>query len=397
MKLLIYSHYSAPSVGGVETSVRLLAEGIAKWGSNHPGEKIAVTLVTQTPAGGMDDSQLSYRVVRKPNLRDLIQEIRSTDVVHLAGPTLLPLVIVYLLRKPTAIEHHGYQVGCPNGMLLLEPQKTQCPGHFMAGRYGKCLDCNSHAMGWWTSLKTLLLIFPRRWLSKKIAANVTITEHVAVRLVLPRSRTIYYGIENVDPRSTQVKDDVTRPLRLAYLGRLVSEKGLPVLFRAVHQLQKDSVAFHLIVIGDGPERDKLEILANELGIGPSLTFAGQIQRRQVDETLRETDVVVMPSLCEETAGLAAIEQMMSGGAVIVSDIAGLSEVVGDTGLKFTPGSSEELLVCLKAVAQDRSKIRHLGFLARARALKEFSVERFITQHVALYREIQRDRRPDSKT
>jgi glycogen(starch) synthase len=389
MKLLIYVHSWAPSVGGVETSTRILAEGLAKWGSNHPAEKIAVTLATQTPAGSMNDSQLPYRVVRNPGFRDLIREIRKADVVHLAGPTLFPLIIGHLLGRPTIVEHHGYQVGCPNGMLLLEPQKTQCPGHFMAGRYGRCLECNSHTMGWWTSLKTLLLIFPRRWLCKKIVANVTITDHVSLRLALPRSRTIYYGIENVEPRPIHAQDAVEKPLRLAYLGRLVSEKGLPVLFRAVQLLQKDGLAYHLTVIGDGPERDRLEALASEMGINRCLTFTGEIQRRQVDQTLRKMDVVVMPSLCEETAGLAAIEQMMSGGAVIVSDIAGLSEVVGDTGLKFVPGNSEELFSSLKVVAKDRSKILQLGSIARARALKEFSVERFLTQHAELYREVRK--------
>jgi glycosyltransferase involved in cell wall biosynthesis len=170
---------------------------------------------------------------------------------------------------------------------------------------------------------------------------------------------------------------------------LVSEKGLPVLFRAVQLLQKDGLAYHLTVIGDGPERDRLEALASEMGINRCLTFTGEIQHRQVDQTLRNMDVVVMPSLCEETAGLAAIEQMMSGGAVIVSDIAGLSEVVGDTGLKFVPGNSEELFSSLKVVAKDRSKIKQLGSIARARALKEFSVERFITQHAELYREVRK--------
>jgi glycosyltransferase involved in cell wall biosynthesis len=171
------------------------------------------------------------------------------------------------------------------------------------------------------------------------------------------------------------------------LGRLVSEKGLPVLFRAVQLLKEDGLPFQLTVIGDGPQRGNLEALANEIGINDSVTLVGEMRRQEVDEALRSTDVVVMPSLCEETAGLAAIEQMMSGGAVIVSDIAGLSEVVGDAGLKFRPGSSEELHSCLKVVAQDRAKVKQLGSLARERALKQFSAGRYITQHAALYREL----------
>jgi glycogen(starch) synthase len=389
MKILLYVHSWAPSVGGVETSTRILAEGLAKWKVSKAADEIIVTLATQTPAGRMNDSQLPYAVVRKPGLRGLVREIQKADIVHLAGPTLFPLIIGYILRKPTIVEHHGYQVGCPNGMLLLEPIKTQCPGHFMAGRYGACLKCNSHTMGWWMSLKTLLLVFPRRWLCGKMAANVTITHHVSLRLMLPRSRTIYYGIENMEPRSKQIQKDAAKPLRLGYLGRLVPEKGLPVLFRAVRHLQKEGLPFHLTIIGDGPERDRLETLASDMAINHSLTFAGEMQRREVDQALRNMDVVVMPSLCEETAGLSAIEQMMSGGAVIVSDIAGLSEVVGDTGLKFEPGNAEELFACLKAIAKDRSKIEQLGSVARARALKEFSVKRYIMQHATLYRELQK--------
>ena len=389
LRLLIYSDYFLPNIGGVQTSVELLARGISQLIDNDPfsAVRIGVTLVTQTAANGMEDSALSYRIVRRPRFTELLRIVRQSDVVHLAGPCLLPLLLTRIFRKPTVVEHHGYQVSCPNGMLLFEPQKTQCPGHFMAGRYAQCLDCNSHTMGWWRSLKTLLLIFPRRWLCQKIAVNITITDHVSSRLDLPRSRTIYYGIENAEPRVMESREGAEKQLRLVYLGRLVSEKGLPVLFRAVQHLENDGSAFVLTVIGDGPERSRLEKLVNELGINHCVTFAGEMQRQEVDQVLRMTDVVVMPSLCEETAGLAAMEQMMSGGAVIVSDIAGLAEVVGDTGLKFPPGSFEELYSCLKVVAEDREKIKQLGSLARSRALKEFSAERFIMQHAALYQEL----------
>jgi glycosyltransferase involved in cell wall biosynthesis len=385
MKLLIYVHSWAPSVGGVETAAKTLADGLADWSRKHDEERIEVRLLTQTPSGSFNDSQLSYRVVRKPGLIRLVREVREADVIQLAGPAIVPLAIGYLLRKPTIVEHHGYQVSCPNGMLLLEPQKTQCPGHFMARRYGTCLDCNSHNMGWWKSLRTLALVFPRRWLCQRIALNVTVTDHVSFRVALPRSRTIYYGVKDVGQRSTERQKGAEKPLRLAYLGRLVSEKGLPVLFRAVQQLEQEGLKFQLTVMGDGPERNRLQALATEIRISDHVTFAGEMTRQQVDEALRDTDVVIMPSLCEETAGLAAIEQMMSGGAVIASDIAGLAEVVGTAGLKFAAGNTDELYSRLKMLAKDRKKIDELGSMARARALKEFSIQHFIEQHVSVYR------------
>ena len=283
MKLLLYVHTWAPSVGGVETITKTLADGLVEWSRNHNAKPFEVTLLTKTPAGSMDDSQLPYRVVRNPSFMELIREIQRADVIHLAGPTILPLVIGSLFCRPIIVEHHGYQASCPNGMLLLEPQKTQCPGYFMAKRFGKCLACNSHAMGWWRSLKTLLLTFPRRWLCHYAAVNVTITDHVALRLALPRSRTIYYGIENLDARPTDSRECPENALRLAYLGRLVAEKGLPVLFRAVQQLDKEGFAFWLTVIGDGPERGSLEALANELRINHRVTFAGEMRRQEVDQ------------------------------------------------------------------------------------------------------------------
>jgi glycosyltransferase involved in cell wall biosynthesis len=115
------------------------------------------------------------------------------------------------------------------------------------------------------------------------------------------------------------------------------------------------------------------------------------------EVLEGIQVVIMPSEWEETAGLAAIEHMMSGGAVIVADIGGLSEVVGPGGLKFSTGSVIELYACLEMVAKDRSKVKHLGSVARARALIEFSVDRFIAQHAALYREVQDNQNQASKS
>src|ERR1700735_2782274 len=73
MKLLIYARDWAPSVGGVQTIVKTLADGLADWSGENSEEAIEVTLLTQTPAGGMNASELPYRVVRKPGVMDFRQ------------------------------------------------------------------------------------------------------------------------------------------------------------------------------------------------------------------------------------------------------------------------------------------------------------------------------------
>ena len=393
LKLLIYAEYFLPIIGGVQTSVALLARGLAERAAADAasGQPIEVTLVTRTPANGMDDSALPYRIVRRPNLPQLSRLIRDADVIHIAGPCFVPLVLVWLFGKPAAIEHHGYQAACPNGLLFMDQNQSLCPGHFMASRYTKCLGCNSGTMGWIGSFRQLLMTFPRRWLCKRVSVNVTISDHVARRLRLPRSKTIYYGIEILEPRQPQPARNSSQTLRIAYVGRFVVEKGVPVLLRAAQLLAKTGCNFELALIGDGPERSNLESLTAELGLASRVTFAGELRRQQVDEILRTTDVVVMPSLCEETAGLAAMEQMMTGGVVVASEIGGLAEVVNGVGLKFPPGNPDELCSRLLNIANKPSELIQLGSLARARALNQFTVERFIAEHASLYRALLEDR------
>ena len=178
---------------------------------------------------------------------------------------------------------------------------------------------------------------------------------------------------------------------MAYVGRFVVEKGVPVLLRAAQYLAKDGCSFELTLIGDGPERRSLEALTAELGLVGRVKFAGELQRQQVDQLLRTMDVVVMPSLCEETAGLAAMEQMMTGGVVVASQIGGLAEVVDGAGLKFSPGNSEELYSCLLKIANKPSELVQLGSVARIRALHQFTADRFISEHASLYLELAGER------
>src|SRR5258705_7379673 len=109
VKLLLYSHFFAPNVGGVETSILSLARGLCNLRADHGAPEFEVTLLTQTAAQFFDDSALPFAVVRKPTLLRLWRLMRNADVVHVAGPALLPLLLARAAHKPVVIEHHGYQ------------------------------------------------------------------------------------------------------------------------------------------------------------------------------------------------------------------------------------------------------------------------------------------------
>src|ERR1700732_3355094 len=194
MKVLIYTHGFAPTIGGAEKYVMLLAEGLARRSATPSARTFVVNVVTPTPAGEFDDTQFAFKVVRQPSFLALTRHIQESDVLHLSGACLLPLMLGSILRKPIVIEHHGYTASCPNGLLFYEPNQSVCPGHFMAGRYGNCLRCVAFKEGRLRSVRLLFWSFLRRWLCQRASANTPITQHVSMRLRLHQSEVIYYGV-----------------------------------------------------------------------------------------------------------------------------------------------------------------------------------------------------------
>jgi len=389
MKILIYGEWFLPSIGGVQTAMELLARGFAEFRDERnsgDNDSIRVTVATNSPREGMDDSKLPYTVVRRPTFVQLKRLIRDADIVHLAGPCFLPMLLSWVTSKPFVVLHHVYQAACPNGLLFKQPSQTVCPGHFMKRQYEECVRCCSHPKGQIAGMRLLLLEFPRRWLCNRAASNVMITNHVGARLELPRSQTIYYGIDEVEPMPARIVSGA-EPMEFGYVGRLVAEKGLPLLIEAAKQLADGGKPLRLTFIGDGPKRAQLEALVVKLGLQRCVSFTGDLRGAALQSAASRISVLIMPSIWEESAGLAAIEQMMRGRMVIAADVGGLGEIVGDAGLKFALGDSQGLAALMRRVMDDPSLIASLGLSARARAMKMFRLNGMIEPHVALYREI----------
>ncbi len=387
IRLLIYSHYFAPSVGGVETSVLSLAKGLSEISALSYGSKFEVTVVTRTPPGGFDDRSLGFQIIRCPSLPELIKIIHDSQAVHLAGPSLLPQFLCFLLGKPVVLEHHGYQSTCPNGLLVRQPERSICSGHYLAGQYLQCLNCQAAEVSTLKAILNLLTMFPRYFLSRFAAANISITDHVRDRQKLPNTTTIYYGIEDQLPSSGTSAQIASAKLCFAYVGRLVQEKGIPVLLEAARLLKETGFEFSVDLVGEGPERSHIEAIIQEKGLQEFVSITGFLQGNSLQNRMAGVAVVVMPSVWEETAGLAAIEQMMRGKPVIASDVGGLAEVVGKSGLLFPVGDSRALADCMKRVIQDPSLVGTLGASARVRAVKLFQRDRMIESHARVYLQI----------
>ncbi|MCU1241511.1 MAG: hypothetical protein JWO71_2237 [Candidatus Acidoferrum typicum] len=391
MKILFYSHFFAPSVGGVENITRSLADGLSKRRKPDGETEFALTLVTQTAAGDFDDDTLPFRVVRSPNLIELWRLIRQSEVVHLAGPALAPLLLALLLRKPVVVEHHNYQAICPNGRLVHQPDHSVCPGHFQARHFAECVRCQANEISWIASLMNLLWMFPRYVLTRAAAQNIAVTQHVLERHALPRSSVIYHGIEGSGDDCRADRSGSARSahetISFAYVGRFISEKGIPILLAASKTLADEGRFFTVKLIGDGPERPKIEEIIRRERLGHYVQITGYLTGAALAGVLCRVDAVVLPSVCEETAGLSLIEQMMRGRAVIASDIGGLAEVVGDAGLKCAPGDAHALAACMRKVLEEPSLLDALGEKGRHRARLYFARERMIEEYARVYRHV----------
>lgn len=388
MKLLLYSHFFAPSVGGVETVVLSLARGLSERRDLQGLAEFEITLVTQTPAGNFKDGALPFRVVRRPGFFQLWRLVRSSDVVHVAGPALAPLFLGLFAKRPVVIEHHGFQTICPNGQLLIEPQSAPCPGHFMAGRHGECLRCNS-GQGYFAACKLWLLTFVRRFLSARASANITPTQWLGRLLDLSPITTIPHGLQAALPIRRAASSSGT-PV-IAFMGRLVTTKGVFLLLKAAEILQKQNRCVELLIIGDGPERASLEQSVRDSQLAVPVRFASRLHGGQLEAALAQTFAVVVPSLGGEVFGLVVAENMLRGLPVVASDLGAFVEVLGGMGSTFRTGDAADLAFAIARLLDDPSAGASLGRHARERALELFDSERMIQSHARLYAAVQRSR------
>ncbi len=125
-----------------------------------------------------------------------------------------------------------------------------------------------------------------------------------------------------------------------YVGRVVYEKGVEFLIRAVPLVIREIPRVKFLIAGKGPELPAMQSLAQELGITDKVTFLGFVSNETRDRLFKVADCAVFPSLYEPF-GIVALEAMAARVPVVASDVGGLREVVrhGETGITIYPGDA----------------------------------------------------------
>jgi colanic acid/amylovoran biosynthesis glycosyltransferase len=175
------------------------------------------------------------------------------------------------------------------------------------------------------------------------------------------------------------------PPHILAVGRLVETKGFPVLVEACARLRDQGLAFTCLIIGDGPEADRLRGLVKDLRLGDRVRLVGRVQPEELLPYFHRADVLAMPSCSRnrDADGIPVVlsEAMAMEIPVVATRVSGIPELVvaGETGLLVAPDDAEALAEALARVLQDHELARRLARAGRDLVVSQFSGEKSALQ------------------
>ncbi|MGZ4400276.1 MAG: glycosyltransferase family 4 protein [Gaiellaceae bacterium] len=331
MRVLLATDWP-PFEGGAEGYLLQLRDGL-----RASGEEVAL-LASDVGRGRREadypvrssDSALAKSLLQLSNpfatvtarkaLRGLRPEVAHVGMFELyLSPSLLralqgvPFVLTILYYKPI----------CPNGLKLL-PDDTLCEVEAgLACLRGGCLG-------------------PAHWLRDQLryrgidravaraSAILTCSRWMERRLGEAglAARFLPHPVPPPEPGFERRPSE--RPL-VVYSGRLAREKGLPLLLRALRRARDTGADLRLRIVGDGPERSRVERLVEELQLGAAVELTGWVASPRVSSLLADAWALVAPSLWAEPLGINGLEGAVRGIPLIASRHGGYAETVAECG------------------------------------------------------------------
>ena len=177
---------------------------------------------------------------------------------------------------------------------------------------------------------------------------------------------------------------------LLTIGRLVPRKGIDTMLQALPIILQETAVTYQIG-GSGPDRERLENLAHELGVAQAVQFLGRIPEEALPQTYANADLFVMPNREIQEAGslegfgIVFLEANASGLPVIAGNSGGAGEAVqnGQTGLLIRPDSAEELATAVLTLLKDVQKRQQMGQAGRHWVETEMNWERTAQKFIEL--------------
>jgi phosphatidylinositol alpha-1,6-mannosyltransferase len=368
MRLLVFSLLFPPRIGGIETVAHELSRHL--W-----ADGVDVKVLTGEQAGvDTQDDRCGYAVHRFPMAEAATWWERVKQK---------PLLLSYLWRevdafRPDALLCMHWDPCGYLAQLISVRAKARVPYFVLA-----------HGME--------VLALPRapaarvaKWMLRRIAlrgarevyAVSVFTGECVHRVGVPRDRikVIPNGVEwharaEADALAALPKDD--QPHRLLTISRLVPRKGHDTVLQAIPLISQRFPDLQYEVVGDGPERDRLEKLAASLGVAGQVRFHGRVTDQAKGELLSACSVFVLP--CRQAGadfegfGIALAEAMEAGLPVISTATGGIVDVIkpGQTGVLVRPDDPAELAAAVMRLWEGRGEARRLAEGARREVNERF--------------------------
>jgi glycosyltransferase involved in cell wall biosynthesis len=173
--------------------------------------------------------------------------------------------------------------------------------------------------------------------------------------------------------------------RLLFVGRLVPQKGVDHLLHALAAMKSQA---SLDIVGDGPNRAALEMLARELGVAARVRWHGQLSQSELPRLYQSAAAVVVPS-AEEGLGLVAVEALLCETPVVAFDSGGLRDVIQHdrTGLLVPAGDRTALARALDDLLGRAGRGSDLGRAGRLYALSAFAPESAARRYAEIYHQV----------
>lgn len=366
----------APSVGGAQTHILRLSKALRQRGldvlvvTRHHQGLARYEEVEGVPTYRVGRGDAGKAVAAASFMAGAVSVLRSQrasyDVLHchqMLSPMTIGLMARAMVRKPLVINPHRSGPIGDVGVLTLRRPVTGRLRIAAARHWGDGFVCISDAIR--AELGEQGVPAARLW----DIPNGVDTAHF--RPATPEKRA----------RLRSQLGLPSGPLAV-FAGRLVPEKGLDVLLSAWPQVLRHAPEAHLLIVGEGPERERLVEQSRRCGVAANVTFAPS--QPDVAPYLRAADAFALPSYAEGLP-IALLEAMACGLACVGTAVGGTTQLItsGETGWLVPPGDAPALAEAL-AEALVAPAAQRRAEAARERIVQEYSLDVVAERHIRMY-------------
>ncbi|NLP17638.1 MAG: glycosyltransferase family 4 protein [Firmicutes bacterium] len=195
--------------------------------------------------------------------------------------------------------------------------------------------------------------------------------------------TIHNGVKAAEVPEAIIKTKTRRYYNIGTVGRLVELKGIEYFLRAAATVAAVEPRARFYVIGDGPRRSRLQVLAHKLSLDGVVFFTGHVDN--MDRWWQGLDVLVSCSL-QEGLGLSILEAMAASIPVVGTRVGGIPELItnGLNGVLVRPRDSQALATAILDLLFNRDWRTSLGRRGREKVLEKFTLEKMVTAVEGIY-------------